>query len=258
MINGSKFKSMFNNVKHNLDKHSPELLTGIGISCGITATVLAVKATPKAMILIDEKKEELETEKLPGVEIVKTTWKCYIPAAISGTISIACIIGANSVHSRRNAAIATAYKISETAFIEYKDKVIETIGEKSEKEIRDEIIKDKIEKNPPKRSEIIITGNGNVPCYDILNGRLFESSVEKIRRAENTINQTLLRDNYVSLNDFYYELGLDGVELGEDLGWNINDGLLEVEFSSQLLDDGKPCVVIDYNVAPKYDFYKFN
>ena len=108
------------------NRYTPEILTGIGIAGMLTTTILAVKVTPKAVRLMNDKKDELEVEKLPAVEVVKTTWKCYIPAAVTGVASVACLIGANSVSNKRMAALTAAYKISETAFTEYQQKVVET------------------------------------------------------------------------------------------------------------------------------------
>ena len=62
---------------------------------------------------------------------------------------------------------------------------------------------------------------------------------------------------YVSLNEFYDELGLDHTKLGDDLGWNLDDGLIELNFSSQLAENETPCLVVDYNVAPNYNFASF-
>ena len=61
---------------------------------------------------------------------------------------------------------------------------------------------------------------------------------------------------YVSLNDFYSELDLKLSNNGYELGWKLDDGLIEVDFSSQISDDGRPCLVIDYLVAPRYDYSK--
>ncbi len=62
-------------------------------------------------------------------DIIKTAWPCYIPAAV-GAISVFCLIGASSTNLRRNAALATAYTLSESTLKEYQEKVVETIGEK--------------------------------------------------------------------------------------------------------------------------------
>ena len=247
---------IINEIQKAVVKHSPEILTGLGIAGMITTTVLAVKATPKALDLINDRKDELETEKLPHIEVVKTAWKCYIPAAVTCATSTACLIGASSVHLKRNAALATAYKLSESAISEYKDAVIDKIGEKKEQTIRDKVAEEKMKKNPVSSSEVFITEKGNTLCYDTISGRYFKSDIDRIKRAENAINKQLLDEMYVSLNDLYDELDLDHTKLGDELGWKIDDGLVELYFSSQLADDGTPCVVMDFTRAPKYNFSK--
>ena len=158
-MNKTKFSRLKSNIQTTMIRRSPEILTGIGIAGLVTTTIFAVKATPKALDLI-AKAEEEKQEELTKLEAVKVAWKPYIPAAISGATSIACLIGATSVNAKRNAALAAAYKLSETALVEYKDKVIETIGEKKEKTIREEISKDRLEKNPVTKSEIFINEKG--------------------------------------------------------------------------------------------------
>lgn len=253
-MNKKSISNFVKTVGDKLSEHSPEILTGIGITGLLSTTVLAVKATPKALRLIDEKKEEMNTDELTNTEVVKTCWKCYIPAAVTASVSVACLIGANSVNSKRNAVLATAYKLSESAFSEYKEKVIETIGEKKEEEVRDKIAKGRIERNPVKNNEVIITGKGDVLCYDIVSGRYFKSDVDKIRKAENTLNKKLMNDMYCSLNEFYDLIGLPFTQMGFELGWNVNDSLVEIEFSTQLSEDDTPCVVIQYSVLPKCDY----
>lgn len=253
-MNKPNVSKMFKNVRTTLHKHSPEILTGIGIVGMISTTVMAVKATPKALILIEEKKKEEQLDGLTPIETVKTTWKCYVPAAVTGTLATACLIGASSVNSKRNAALATAYTLTETAFKEYKEKVIETIGEKKEQAIKDKVAKEHIDKHPVNNKEIIITGRGDVLCCDAISKRYFRSDIEKIRKAINDINYRLNVEMYISLNDFYYEIGLDPTGIGDDIGWNINNGLIDVDFSSQLTADGEPCLVISYHVEPRYDY----
>lgn len=249
-----KLSSISKGIRGAITKHSPEILTGIGIAGMITTTIMAVRATPKALILIEERKEEIDVDKLTPVELIKTTWKCYIPAAITGSLSIICLIGASSVNARRNAALATAYTLSESALKEYQEKVIETIGEKKEQTVRDAIAKDKIDKNPVSSREVIITEKGNTLCYDAISGRYFKSDIDKIKKAENELNRRMRDEMYISLNEFYYEIGLNPIKIGDDLGWNIDHGYIELNFSSQLTDDGNPCLVIDYQLAPRYEY----
>ena len=244
-------------IKGVLERHAPEILTGIGVAGMVTTTILAVKATPKACLLIDDRKDELKVEKLSATELVKATWKCYIPAAVTCGASIACLVGASSVNFKRNAALATAYKLSEAALSEYKDAVIETIGEKKEQSVRDKVAEERLKKNPVSKSEVIVTGNGTTLCYDPVGNSYFKSNIQQIESAKNKLNARMLSENYVSLNDFYDELGIGPTKLGDDLGWDIyKDGLVEIAFSSQLAEDGTPCLVMDYSIAPRYEYYK--
>lgn len=254
-----------------VDRRSPEILTGIGIGLAITTTILAVKATPKAMQLIDEAKEKRIGEatveearewskagevKMPKIEYVKAAWKPYIPAMITGVLSTACLIGGTSVSTRRTATLAAAYKLSETALHEFKEKAVEVVGEKKVKEIKEQITQDKIEKNPVTKSEVIITEKGNTLCYDELSGRYFKSDRDKIISAVNKINAEMINNMYVSLNEFYDELGLRRTNLGDELGWNLDRGIVKIDFSSHLADDGTPCLSIGYSVEPRYDYSK--
>ena len=116
----SKINNFIKNTKCFLGKHSPEILTGIGIAGMVSSTVLAVKATPKALVLLEEARTNEDGtlgDKLTIVETVKVAWKPYVPAIAVGIASISCIIGASRVNYKRNAALATAYALSERTLI---------------------------------------------------------------------------------------------------------------------------------------------
>ena len=248
-------------VQLTLSKHSPQILMGLGIAGMITSTVLAVRATPKAIKLIDEKKEELDTETLTPVETVKTTWKCYVPAAITGVVSVGCLISSNSVSTRRYAALATAYKISETAYAEYREKTVEAVGEKKERSIRDKVSAQQIQDNPRVANEVIVTGKGKTLCFDPLSSRYFYSDLEKIKRAENKLNKEIICDPFemgVSVNDFYDAIGLPHTMTGDNLGWKRADYLIDIYPSAQMAEEGsdfegEPCIVLNHSNPPKYD-----
>lgn len=261
-MNKQALSQFARNIRTSLSKHSPEILIGIGIAGMITTTVLSVKATPKALQLMEEKKKELDVETLTPVETIKTTWKCYVPAAVTGAASVACLIGSHSVNAKRNAALATAYKLSETAFSEYREKVVETIGEKKENVVKDKISEDKIKNNPVANTEIIVTGKGSTLCFDPLSSRYFYSDLEKIRRAANKLNYEINTSPFcndgVTLNDFYREIGLPGTMTGDGLGWNLHTGLIDIYPSAQMVDEGEehegePCLVLNFNNPPQYD-----
>ena len=254
-----KLTNFIETTKGLMKKHSPEILTGIGITGMITTTVLAVKATPKALILLDEKRDELGRaydERLTIKEIVQTAWKPYIPAVTLGVASITCIIGASTVNYKRNAALATAYAISEKTLVRYRDKVIETIGENKEKEIKAKVAQDEVKNKPVSNSQVIITSKGETLCKDSISGRYFKSDIETIKKVVNELNRQMTYQQYVSLEEFYNELGLEPIKNASYLGWNLDDGLIEVDFTACLTDDDQPCIYVDYTVAPRYEFDK--
>lgn len=234
-------------------KHSPEILTGFGIAGMFTMTGLAVKATPKAIKLIEAEKQKQKRDLKP-MEVVKTTWKCYIPSFAIGGVSTVCLIGANSVSLRRNAALAAAYAISESTLKEYQGKVVEEIGEKKEEAIRNAIAQDRVVKNLEVDSEVIETGHGTTLCMDTISGRFFRSDIDKLKRVENELNRQMRDDTYISLNEFYYAIGLDGIKIGDDLGWNIDRGYIDLDFRTMLANEKTPCLVVDYHIEPRYEF----
>lgn len=266
-MNKPNVTKLLNTAKHVMKKRSPEILTGIGIAGMISTVVLAVKATPKAMELIEEEKlkqlpENYDADKDPGnhyltpIETVKAAWKPYIPAAVTGVASVACLIGANSVHVRRNAALATAYQLSTTALSDYREKVVETIGEKKETTIRDKVAKKQVEENQPEASTIIMTGKGNTLFYDSNSDRYFRSDMDKVRNAVLELNEKMINGNemYISLNDFYDEIGLKHTEVGDSIGWRIDKGKIDIRYSAQLTEDNEPCIVLDHLMPPEYGF----
>lgn len=252
-MNKQAIMGFIKEVPKFLKKHSPEFLTGLGITGMVLTTVTAVKATPKALQLVDEK-EIKDGKRLTKSEIVKTTWKCYIPSAITGAASVACIIGASSINAKRNAALAAAYAISVQDLADYKKKALEVVGEKKEEAIRDAIAKEKLDQKPLNNSEVIMTGKGETLCFDPLSGRYFKSDIEKLRKAENILNRRMRDEVHLSLNEFYGEIGLDEIDIGDNLGWDIDKGYIDMDFSSQLTADGVPCLVMGHHNPPRYIF----
>lgn len=259
-------KRKFPGIINILMEHSPEVLTGVGIAGMLTTVVLAVRATPKALDLInDERLDRADRDEnfiygstpLPRKDAIRIAWKCYLPAAITGVLSTVCLISASSVNHKRNAALTTACAISESALRTYQDKVVETIGEKREQTVRDAIAKDSVDSRPVVAREVIAAGgSGTTLCLDLYSGRYFNSDIETLRRAANDVTSRLMDEMSQSLNDFYEEIGLEGIGAGDEVGWNIDDRKIELVFSSQLTKNNVPCLVMDFRVQPKTGFYK--
>lgn len=246
--------NLLTTVKSGVTKHSPEILIGLGVAGLLGTTVLAVRETPKVLKLLDKKKEELDVEKLSVKDTVKTVWKNYIPCAVLAVTSVGCIIGASNISARRNAALAAAYAIGNKAFSDYKEEVVNLLGAEKDKEIKERVADKRLKEDSISSKEVFVTDVNEHLCYDEITGRYFKSSQNKIKEAQNIINDRLRDEMWVSLNDLYYELGLPNVRIGDDLGWNVDDGYLDIIISSRIAEDGTPCLTLDYAIGPRYDY----
>lgn len=254
-----KFMEMAKNIAiktgKELSKHSPEIMLGIGVVCFVTAAITAVAGTTKAIPRIEEKKREMKVSKLPVKEVVKDCWKCYVPTITLILAGSACVLGGQTVNTRRNAALAAACSVTERAYSELKSEVTERMGTKAVKEMREAAIAKRSEGNKEDKNIVIMTGeNQKVLCYDMLYGKYFHSTMEDIRRAMNDINYEMVTSEYASLNDFYEKIGTDTINVGEMVGWNIGrTGLMDIIFDGMIID-GKPAITIEYTVAPITEF----
>ena len=254
-MNIPNVKGLLGSAKDTLIKNSPKILIGVGVGGLLVVSVLAVKATPRALKLCnDAAKEKRDKDEEPTkLDFVKVAWKCYIPAAVTGALSIGCILESQNISARRTAVLATAYKISETALEEYQGKVVETIGEKKEEAIRDKIAKKHLDETPLVDSEVI--GNGPTLCLDPTSGQYIRSDIETIRRVINDLNSDLLTEGELALNDYYYALGLRQTTTGEQLGWKYTgskDEQLRIRFSAQITEKNEPCLVLEHYTPPRY------
>ena len=247
-------KAVGASIKSGAQKRAPELLIVLGVGGMAAAVIEGIVVTPKALEDIEQKKKELQKKDLTTVEIVQATWKRYLPVVVTMVGSATCIIGADRIHLKRNAAIATAYTISETAMRDYKEKVKEVIGERKEQEVQNAVDEGYMKNHPVTETGVYLTGYGNTLCYDSVTGRYFRCDQSYIQKAEQMMNRRLRDEMYVSINDFYYEINLPPIPNGDDLGWNVDNGWIDLVFGSQLANDGTPCLVVKYMIEPRADY----
>lgn len=228
--------------------NSPTILTALGVSGTLTTAYLATKASFKAARVIDSEQERLDRNEkshpMDNKEKSRLIWKLYIPTGISGVLTVGCIIAGTRIGMKRTAAAYSLLTVSEKAFSEYKEKVVEQIGAKKEQAVRDQIAQDRINKNP--EQGVIVVESGTVMCYEMHTGRYFNCDMETLRRAQNTINAKMISEMDASLSDFYHLVRLPYTSYSSMSGWN-SDKMLELQFSTVLSDDGRPCIAFDYN-----------
>lgn len=238
--------------------NSPAILTAIGVTGTLTTAYLTGKASFRAAQILQrwdwDEEDSSKGNTLKTKEQIGLVWKLYIPAAGTAALTIAAIVCSNRISDRRAAALAGAYSLLQRASLEYKDKVIAKIGAPKEEQIRTELAQDRVERAVANNTEIIIANGGNVLFYDQFTGRIFESDVDTVNKAVNTINFQINNNVYASLNDFYGLIGLPAVSMGEEFGWNSNKQM-DISLSAVRIDD-KAYMAIDFDVAPARGYYK--
>lgn len=258
----------FDHFNKIIKDNSPTILSAAAVAGVITTAVLTARAALKSNAALDEayfvknqvevKEEDVakDVEPLTPRERFNATWKIYTPAAASGAATIACIVWANKIGMRRNAALLAAYALADTAFREYKDEIVRTLGEKQHEKVRDAVAERRIAENPPTSQTVVLAGGGEQLCYDMYTGRYFRSDIETIRQAVNLLNTSIIQGNmYADLNEFYGLLGMDSVRVGEAVGWNVGNQC-DVAFSSHFAEDGRVALAMSFEHLPKADFGK--
>ena len=251
-----KFVSVYNGVKGQVQKHSPEILMGVGVVGVVTSTVMACKATMKLNDILEESKETRdkikEVENNPkyedkyspadakkdlAINYVQTGMKVaklYAPAVLLGGASLGCLLASNDILRKRNAALSAAYMTVDKSFKEYRNRVTERFGEEVEKEIRYGIKAEQIETtvvdedgNETTVTETIKTMDPNL--YSDY-ARFFDAAspywqndpeynLMFLKAQQQYANDLLRAKGRLFLNDVYDMLGIEKTKAGQVVGW---------------------------------------
>lgn len=253
MINVNQwFKAGIN----GLTDHAPAILTAFGAVGVVGTAVLTAKATFAAADRINEEQEERKRkvaafpnepfEPMTKQDKVKLVWPLYISAVSSGVLSCGAIVMSHRISSRRAAMLAAAYALNEKKLDEYQDKVKEKFGIKKEKEARDEIAQEKVDRLGDAGFAFANPMFGKVWIMEAYTGRPFLSTVEEVKHAANEINAHINNERSARISDFYDLLGLDHVSTSDYFGWTENERL-ELDWTTTTSPDGSLAVhVFEY------------
>lgn len=243
--------------------HSPSILTTLGVVGTISGAIMAGKAAWQAADLVrlkeatdEERGEAIEDPREILKDRIKLTLPLFLPPAAVICASVACIIGAQRVNSKRAAGLAAAYTLAEKTHTEYSEKVKEKLGERKEEAVRNEVAQQRMEE--VYLDDVRLSGIADLElCYDVFGNQFFRGSVEGIRTVVNDFNHMLIHDGYGSLAEFYRMLEFNEVPTyAENVGWN-SDRQLEVSFGTTMVQGIKPCITIDFKHEPLPDYGRF-
>lgn len=239
---------MLKSFREQLRKEAPAIFSLAGIAGFVGAVGLAIKATPTAMDILEEYAPDPEaTDNEVLMEKAKLVVPIYLPTIGTMCISAGMILWSSQLSRYRHEAVTTMYLASQGYLYKLQERMIEEVGPKKAEVIRTKAA------GPTGPTPVQYITDGNVLCFDHYSGRYFNvDSIESVRSAINSLNETLYSDSFVSINDFYYEIGLGYVEFGDQMGWFVEEGSIKLSLGSMLTEDNKPCVVVTFEVSPRY------
>lgn len=237
-----KIKQLISGFK----KSSPEIFFGVGISMLCCAVIDSARSTIRHKDKLEELKKADRKDKIVGYA------KCYASTMALSVGGLSAVTYGYSKTVSRTAAIAGLYSLSESALNSYKSNIKKVLTKEDVEKVEKEVCSDIMSKHKVDECDIIRTQYGDTLCFEPILGKYFYSSIDQLSKAEIEINRQLRNEMTVTLNDYYYELGIPRTKLGAYLGWHIDIGGLEFNYKSQLTDDLKPCLVIEIDNLPLY------
>lgn len=239
-------------------------ISGIGL---IATAIMAVRATPKAMQLLQEAEEE-KGDELTNWETIQTAGPTYIPAILLGISTMACIFGANVLNRRNQASLMSAYALLDNSYKDYKRKLKELYGDEAHQNIVDNLAIEKAENiviDAPGffqnyRLEVDDENEAVMLFYDEFGKRYFESTMARVISAEYHLNRNYVIGGVILLNEFYAFLGLDPTDYGSEVGWCITDDeIYWIDFNHRkvIMDDGLECCIIEMAIEPSIDWKEY-
>lgn len=257
----SWLRLLFVKGKHFAVKNAPTILMAMGTGGSITAVIFAAKATPAAV----QAKKDAEFEKSRGdepqgdgvigifkkdmvkltpVETVKACGKYYIPALGMEMFSLLCFWGAHGIDVHRQMILAGCLSTAEQALIEYQKKVVEMIGDKPEKEIRNAIAQDRVDRNPP-----VSMVFDDTDCWCYYKGYRFRNNYRRLKDIQNEANAEMIRNLYLSESDLLWMFDPDHRWIVPDkdsrmVGWCV-DNLMEFDILPCLTPDHEPALEVN-------------
>lgn len=264
-MNLSLLRTFLLKGKQSLVKNAPHILMALGTGGSVTAVIFAAKAAPKAHEAMWNLKTEKTAErlqmdpeevrekadirneysKLTIPETIKVCGKFYIPAIGMELFSLLCFWGAHGIDVKRQALLAGTVYSMEQMLVEYQKKVVNMIGEGPEKEIRNAIAQDHVDRNPP--PSVLVEPDTDVWCY--YKGYKFRSNYLRLKELQNEVNAELIHNMYLSESDLLWMFDPERhwiVPSDEShlIGWSV-DRLLEFDILPCMDPNHRPALSIE-------------
>lgn len=230
---------------------------------GVGATIFCThKSTLKAVEMLKNKDVQYMSKK----EIVKETYKAYIPTVIVGGATLTAIIGNAVINRQSQLGLIAASGMFAKKYDKIIDKIKTTYGEDAVKSIQNDIrIEgcDYIEEAEEREirgvgafNNTYLGKDNDAPqrlFYDSFGDRWFYARLNDVISAEYHLNRKFSLSGYTVLNDFYDFLGLEATKYGGFTGWEIDDDQYVIDFDNEECEDegGNKYFIISATNSPE-------
>lgn len=251
----------FGTIERFMRKNAPSILTGVGIAGFISTTVVACMETPHALELAHEEKEKQDNYGETGItakaKLVVSVVPAYIPAALMGAGSIACVVCANKISLSRQAALAGSLAIAQESLKDYKNEIAEKLKPKQVEEIESDIRQKKVADESVEDYEYCNDKKHTTRCKDEYSGRYFWSDRDFIDRAILEFNRDLQQQgpSGLSLNDLYSYLDIEPTAVGNEVGWNGQKDILHYQIDYGPDKNNNPILILSFINDPQPNYY---
>lgn len=236
--------------KQNIAKAMPTVLFITGIVGIFVSEVMAARDTLKAEKVLHDVQEQSErimdgqafTEDGDVIvtnkpkyykEVIKATWKCYIPTAITTTLTVGTLIASRRLTARQMALLSTAVASTGSLVQKYRREILERTDENILSEIDTAVAEATMnEAKPPvintstttRYSEDDLSDDNNVYLFfDPFTKMKFRTTKLAVLGAKYYLNRNFALGSETPLSMFYAFLGLNLPQEYEFVGWDVNE-----------------------------------
>lgn len=255
----------FNNNIRTIKGNAPIILSIISIIGLATTTLFAINATAKSTKLLDSDWKNYGPDPDSNGDDfslkykAKRCWKYYIPTVISAGATVSSIVIGTKISMDRIKGLTAAYTIAQSTATAAQQKMLDVVGKTKRDSINGEVGKELLEQYPQSQHNTYYpTGKASDNLiFDYMSGRYFYMDQAELDKIINELSERIRTENYICLNEFYTEIGLSPVGLGDDVGFRVDDtkgGNIDIAFYPELDNDRKVVTIMKPNTSLRFDY----
>lgn len=206
-------------------KNSPHILFAVGVVGIVGTAYLAHRAALQVQEVLPDPEYNGELSKKEKAVVTRDVIRVYTPPVLVGVVTIGCFTGSHYILHKRYTGVVAAYAVLDSAYKEYRKRVIAEVGEEKERELyygtkQIEYIAD----DGTTQVKTVSAGRSEYSkFFDKKNVNYIEGNPQYslifLKAQQNFAHDRLQSRGYLMLNEVYKELGFEPTTRGAVVGW---------------------------------------